>query len=40
MTVTILKGDCRDVLKTLPSNSAHCCDVEIEEPDCEKAKAS
>lgn len=24
MTVTILQGDCRDVLKTLPSASVHC----------------
>lgn len=25
MTVRILQGDCRDVLKTLPDNSVHCC---------------
>jgi DNA modification methylase len=25
MPVTILKGDCRDVLRTLPDESAHCC---------------
>lgn len=25
MTVTILTGDCRDVLKTLPDASVHCC---------------
>ena len=25
MTATILTGDCRDVLKTLPGNSVHCC---------------
>jgi DNA modification methylase len=24
MTVTILKGDCRDVLRTLPAESVHC----------------
>jgi DNA modification methylase len=24
MTVTILKGDCRDVLATLPAESVHC----------------
>jgi DNA modification methylase len=24
MTVTILKGDCRDVLRTLPADSVHC----------------
>ena len=24
MTATILTGDCRDVLKTLPDNSVHC----------------
>ena len=23
--VTILNGDCRDVLKTLPEKSIHCC---------------
>lgn len=25
MTVQILKGDCRDVLRTLPDESVHCC---------------
>jgi DNA modification methylase len=25
VTVTILNGDCRTVLKSLPSNSVHCC---------------
>ena len=25
MTTQILKGDCRDVLKTLPDESVHCC---------------
>lgn len=25
MTVTILTGDCRDILPTLPSESVHCC---------------
>ena len=25
MTVRILQGDCRDVLKTLPDQSVHCC---------------
>jgi DNA modification methylase len=25
MSVTILKGDCRDILKTLPDQSVHCC---------------
>ena len=25
MTVKIINGDCRDVLKTLPSQSVHCC---------------
>lgn len=25
MTVKILRGDCRQVLKTLPNNSVHCC---------------
>lgn len=25
MTIQILKGDCRDVLKTLPDESVHCC---------------
>lgn len=25
MTVTILQGDCRDVLRTLPDASIHCC---------------
>jgi site-specific DNA-methyltransferase (adenine-specific) len=25
VTVTILKGDCRDVLRTLPDESVHCC---------------
>src|SRR3954451_22658645 len=25
MTVRILTGDCRDVLRTLPSESVHCC---------------
>jgi DNA modification methylase len=25
MTVTIRHGDCRDVLRTLPANSVHCC---------------
>jgi DNA modification methylase len=25
MTVRILRGDCRDVLKTLPAESVHCC---------------
>src|SRR5580765_5865812 len=25
MTVQILRGDCRDVLKTLPDESVHCC---------------
>lgn len=25
MTVDILKGDCREVLRTLPDESAHCC---------------
>lgn len=25
MTVTVLHGDCRDVLATLPSESVHCC---------------
>lgn len=25
MTVTILHGDCRDVLQTLPGESVHCC---------------
>lgn len=25
MTVRILRGDCRDLLKTLPDNSVHCC---------------
>ena len=25
MSVTILQGDCREVLKTLPEASVHCC---------------
>ncbi len=25
MSIRILQGDCRDVLKTLPSDSVHCC---------------
>jgi DNA modification methylase len=25
MTSQILHGDCREVLKTLPDNSVHCC---------------
>ena len=24
MTVTVLTGDCRDILRTLPSESVHC----------------
>lgn len=25
MSIRILNGDCRDVLKTLPDESVHCC---------------
>ena len=25
MTVRVLEGDCRDVLRTLPDQSVHCC---------------
>lgn len=25
MTVQILKGDCREVLRSLPADSVHCC---------------
>lgn len=25
MTITLLTGDCRDILRTLPTNSVHCC---------------
>jgi DNA modification methylase len=25
MSIKLLKGDCRDMLKTLPDASVHCC---------------